>query len=83
MRVALGDRDLQQVPREDLRRSGDRAGVDELLHVGLVGRREDVGRRALADLLDERRRAREVEARPWCRDDVDSKAVATARNEEP
>ena len=47
LRVARADDDLQLVGGEDHRLAGVAAGVGELRHVGLVGRGEHVGRRAL------------------------------------
>ena len=61
-RVAGRDGDLELV-LDEARRIGGRSGFDDLVHVGRVGRREDVSRRAGEDLLAQGGRAREVERR--------------------
>ena len=60
-RIALRHDDREQVRREDHGLGAVQAGLSQLVHVAGIGRRKDVGGRALRDLLHERRRRVEAE----------------------
>src|SRR5207245_10609971 len=53
-RVPGPDDDLQTIVGKDRRRTSYQPGVNRLLHVGLIRRREDVADGALLDLRDQR-----------------------------